>query len=142
MNREAIYSALFAKLSSVQGFNTVSRHLKIWNDVSPADQPALFMVQRSESAMPIAGRPTVWTMTVDLILYANTGGDRTVAPMSILNPLVDAVIAALSPDNYMTNKCTLGGLVDHAWVEGHIQTDEGILGPQGYVMIPIVIKAV
>ena len=51
------------------------------------------------------------------------------------------MIATLAPDP-ITNKCTLDGLVQHAWVEGTIETDEGLLGEQGFAMIPIVMKAV
>ena len=141
MTREPIYSALFAKVAGAYGFTTISRRLKHWDDVPQGDQPALFQAQMSEDAAIIAGRPTVWTMSVDLYIYAHTGGDKSIAPGTILNPLIDAVVAALAPDP-ITQLQTLGGTCIHAWIEGRVQTDEGVLGDQGVAIIPIHIKAI
>ena len=139
MNREQIYSALFAKLQAVAGFTTVSRRLKLWDDVPQSEQPALFMAQKRESATGEPGLNRVWTFEVDVYLYARTCDDKEESPATTINPLVDAVIAALAPDP-ITNKQTLGGLVQHAWIEGTIETDEGVLGEQGVAVIPILIK--
>lgn len=139
INREAIYSALFAKLQGVAGFVTVSRRLRMWADVSPAEQPALFQAQRRESIATTPGLNKVITMEVDVYLYAHTGGDRTKSPSETINPLLDAVLAALAPDP-ITNKQRLGGLVEHCWVEGSVETDEGLLGDQGVAILPVIIK--
>ena len=141
MNREPIHAALFAKLAAIPGFKTASRRFKHFGDVAQPDQPALFVIQRRESATTVPGQPTVWLLKVDVLIYVNTGQDKSVAPASILNPLLDAVVAALAPDP-ITNKCTLGGLVQHAVIQGEIETDEGQLGEQGLALIPIEIKAV
>lgn len=135
-------AALFAKLQAVANFKTASRRLEHWDDVAPADQPALFLaLRREEVTTAPPGTNPVSKITADCYLYANTGADRTIAPSTILNPLVDAIFAALVPDNAVTNKQTLGGLVQHCWIEGEIRTDEGVLGPQGVVIIPIIMKA-
>jgi hypothetical protein len=141
VNREAIYAALFAKVAAVPGFNTTSRRLRFHLDVAGADQPALFMSQYREDAQTVPGLNTVWILRVNLFLYAMTRPDVATPPAQILNPLVDAVIATLAPEP-VSNKQTLGGLVQHTWVEGEIQTDEGVLGDQGIAVIPIVMKAV
>lgn len=141
MNREAICSALFAKLAGAATFKTVSRQFRMFSDVSPADQPALFLVQRSESVAVVPGLPSVSTLSFDALIYVSTHGDKAVAPASVLNPLIDAVIASMAPLG-SSDKQTLGGLVQHAWVEGEIQTDEGLLQQQGYALIPIKVKAV
>lgn len=141
MTREPIYAALFAKLQAAASFKTTSRRLKHFSDVPAIDQPALYVAQRSESATTVPGQPTVWTMNVDVYLYVNNRGDQNVIPSTLINPLIDAVAASLAP-NPIDNKCTLGGLVQHAWIEGQIQTDEGVLGDQAVAVIPVVIKAV
>ena len=128
MIREPIYAALFAKLSELPGIKVASRTFKHFSDCAPADQPALYMVQRHESATTTPGLKTVWTLSCDLLLYAHTKGNKKIAPASVLNPLLDAVEAAFAVDNHVLNKCTLGGLVQHAWIEGTIETDEGLLG--------------
>jgi hypothetical protein len=139
VNREPIYAALFAKLSSSYTFVTASRRLKHWSDVPPADQPALFLTQERETAATTPGLNTVWQGRASVYLYANTGENIEIAPSTILNPMVDAIEATLKPDP-ISNKQTLGGLVQHVWIEGDIQTDEGVLGPQGVVIIPLVFK--
>lgn len=140
MIREQIYAALYARISAVQGFKTTSRRLRHWSDVAPSEQPALFMTQRGESATTVPGQPTVWGLGADFYLYAHTG-DKDTPPGAILNPLLDDVVSALAPDP-ITGKQTLGGLVQHAWIEGQIETDEGVLGEQGVAIIPVRIKAI
>ena len=50
MIREPIYAALFTLASGAANFVTVSRRLRHWSDVGAAEQPALFMIQKSETA--------------------------------------------------------------------------------------------
>lgn len=138
MNREPIYSALFAKLQGLPGVVTASRRLRHWSDVSPAEQPAVFMAQKNELAQITTGQATRWTLAVDVYLYVKTGGSHE-APGPLLNPLLDAIESALAVDNPIKNTCTLGGLVQHCRIEGAIETDEGTLGDQAVCIVPIVI---
>ncbi|WP_374335584.1 hypothetical protein [Leeia sp.] len=141
MNREAIYSALFARLTTVPGLVVCSRRLRHWTDVRAAEQPALFMAQGSEQAVPgdpVRGLPTQWTLQVDVYLYARTDGG--LAPGTVMNPLLDALEAALKPDNAMQRCQTLGGLVEHCWIEGELETDEGTLGDQAVCIVPVRIR--
>src|SRR5689334_4528663 len=95
--REPIYAALFARVAAAAPFVTVARRLRHWSDVAPAEQPALFMRQKTETAAgPERGTPTVWAMAVELYIYVHAD-DPYVAPATVLNPLVDAVEAALAP---------------------------------------------
>ncbi len=135
MNREAIYTALFAKVTASAAFVTASRRLRHWSDVGPAEQPALFMVQKSETAQRVKGLPPKWTFSVELFIYVHAPDDLS-PPASSLNPLIDAIEAALAPTVPADNQ-TLGGLVDHAWIAGKIETDEGALGGQGVAIIPL-----
>ncbi len=138
MNREQIYAALFAKLSASSAFKTTSRKLRHWAEVKDIEQPALFQAQKREMAVTTPGQPTVWTFQADIYLYVF---QKNGTPSTLLNSLVDALGAALAPDP-ITNKCTLGGLVQHAWIEGAIETDEGTLGDQAVAIVPVVIKVV
>lgn len=140
MIREAIYSAFFDKIKNVTKFQVASRRLRHWSDVAPADQPALFVAQRAETVQPAPGMPPVWEFRADIYIYANTRGDQSRAPAEILNPILDAVIAALAPSPITAGKQTLGGIVEHCWIEGSVQTDEGVLGDQGVIIIPVVLK--
>ena len=135
MTREAIYEALFARLTAAAGFATASRRLRHWSDVGPAEQPALFQVQKSETARRDAGLPPRWTLAVDLFVYAQAPDDVTAAT-TVINPLLDAIEAALAPDP-VTNVQSLGGLVAHCWIAGKVETDEGVLGGQAVAIVPI-----
>lgn len=140
MNREAIYAALFAKLAAIPGLVTMSRKLKHWADVQPIEQPALYLAQKTETAQPQTGLPPKWLLSVDVYVYVRTTGAD--APGPVINPILDAVAAALEPDNPIRNTCTLGGLVEWARIEGTIETDEGTLGDQAVAIVPINILAV
>lgn len=136
VSREAIHAALFSLVSSVPGVTTASRTLKHWSDVPASQQPALFQAHKGEAVdAPARGAPQRWTMRFDLYLYANTASDPNAAPSSVLNPLLDKIQAALAPGP--SGVQTLGDMVHHCWIAGSIETDEGVLGDQGVVIIPV-----
>ncbi|MEW6563320.1 MAG: hypothetical protein AB1400_08845 [Pseudomonadota bacterium] len=140
MTREPIYAALFNLLQNLPGIVTASRRLRHWNDVPRANQPALYMVQKSESAQTITGQPTKWLLRLNVYLYVNTA-DRTQSPAEVMNLLLDAISAALEPPPAI-GKQTLGGLVYYCRIAGEIQTDEGALGDQSVAIIPVELLAV
>ena len=136
--REPIYAALFDLAAGAAGFVTAERRLRHWSDVAPAEQPALFMTQKSEvAAVKTLGAPTVWTLLVELYLYAHSS-DPYLSPATVLNPLVDAVEAALAPAA-TTGMQDLGlpSMVQHAMIAGKIETEEGVLGDQAIAIIPV-----
>jgi hypothetical protein len=138
INREPIYAALFGLIESAADFAVVDRRLRHWSDVAPAEQPALFMAQKTELAsIKTLGASTVWTLAVDLYVYAHSS-DPYLAPATVLNPLIDAVEAALAP-SAATGIQDLGlpGQVQHAYISGKIETDEGVLGDQAVAIVPV-----
>ena len=135
MNREPIYAALFALVQSAASFVTTSRRLRHWSDVAAAEQPALFQIQKSEAAEERRPLPVKWRASVDLYLYAHAPDELT-PPATVINPLLDAIEAALAPDP-VSHVQTLGGLVQHCWIAGRIQTDEGVLGGQSVAIVPV-----
>jgi hypothetical protein len=143
INREPIYAALFGLIETAADFAVVDRRLRHWSDVSPAEQPALFMAQKTELAsVKTLGAPTVWTLAIDLYVYAHSS-DPYLAPATVLNPLVDAVEAALAP-SATTGLQDLGlpASVQHAYISGKIETDEGVLGDQAVAIVPVEILCV
>jgi len=136
--REPIYAALFDLAAGAAGFVTAERRLRHWSDVASAEQPALFMTQKSEVAsVKTLGAPTVWTLLIELYLYAHSS-DPYLSPATVLNPLVDAVEAALAPAA-TTGLQDLGlpSMVQHAMISGKIETEEGVLGDQAIAIIPV-----
>jgi hypothetical protein len=136
--REPIYAALFDLVAGAAGFVTAERRLRHWSDVAPAEQPALFMTQKSETAAVKAlGAPLVWILTVELYLYAHSSDPR-LSPATVLNPLIDAVEAALAPaPTTGLEDLGLAAMVQHAMIAGKIETEEGVLGDQAIAIIPI-----
>jgi len=136
--REPIYAALFDRVAGAAGFVTAERRLRHWSDLASAEQPALFMAQKSETAaIKALGAPTVWTLNIELYLYAHSS-DLRLSPATVLNPLLDAVEAALAPAA-TTGVQDLGlpAMVQHAAIAGKIDTDEGTLGDQAVAIIPV-----
>jgi len=138
ITREPIYAALFALVAGAANFVTAERRWRHWSEVTPAEQAALFMLQKSELAtVATLGAPTVWTLAVELYVYAHAS-DPYVAPATVLNPLVDSVEAALAPLS-VTGVQNLGlpAMVQHAYIAGKIETDEGVLRDQSVAIIPV-----
>jgi hypothetical protein len=142
MNREPLYEAVFALLAQAAPFKTASRRLRHWSAVEAAEQPALFQVQKRETAKQAEGSPTLWRAELDIYVYCQAPDDET-APTSVLNPLLDAIESALMPagGDVAAGTQTLGGLARHCWIAGAIETDEGALGGQAVAIVPIEILA-
>lgn len=135
--REQIMAALWAKVSNITGIKTSSRRLLHWDDIAPADQPALFMAQGPQVATLTRGFPLKWLLHANLHLYVNSGENPNLSPAPALNTLLDAIEAALAPGAGAYQ--TLGGLVHDCWINGQIETLEGTLGAQEAALIPITI---
>src|SRR5438552_13145039 len=126
--RETIYVALWELGASAARFTSTDRRLRHWSDLAPAEQPALFMSEKGgQAAVKKLGAPIVWTLYADFYVYAHTS-DPYLTPATILNPLLDALEAALLPSP-TTGIQDLGlpQMVQHAYIAGKIQTDEGVL---------------
>lgn len=141
MNREAIYAALYNLLLGVPGIVVAERRLRHWNDVKPVEQPYLCVAQGNQTATqgnPVIGVSAKWVLEADIYVYVQTRGKQI--PGTVLNPILDAIEQALEPPFPDIDKCqTLGGLVEHCWIEGTIETDEGTLGDQAVAIIPVLI---
>jgi hypothetical protein len=145
IDREAIYAALWDRISGAANFATKSRRLRHWADVSPPEQPALFMSQKGQVGAKHANAvdaPTVWTLEADFYIYVHSADPYT-APAILLNPLIDAVETALLPDPWSgRQQLGLPEMIQHAYLNGRIETAEGTLGDQELAIIPVEILCV
>lgn len=141
--REMIMAALWTLASKSGSYATASRRLRHWSDVSPAEQPALFMAERGGTGQSKAhATPIVWTLRADFFIYAHAS-DPYAAPASVLNPLIDALEAALAPSPATgLQQLGLPEMVRHAYLVGRVETDEGVLGDQAVAIVPIEILCV
>lgn len=138
--RETIYAALFTLVSGSANFVTASRKLVHWSDLGPEEHPAIFQRQVDEVRVEQRGVPPKIKLSVDLYIYVHSLSqqlDPMVTPSQLLNPLLDAIDAALAIDDRSNNVNTLGGLVSHCWIEGKTENFEGMIGDQAVAIIPI-----
>jgi hypothetical protein len=148
--REAVWVKLFAVLQAALGGEspvcvTISRKHTEPPQLAAEMQPACFLVQvRNTKVQKPIGFPGKLTLTGYIILYFQCPtplidpiGEETVLGATTLNTLLDAIDAAMQPDNIVTGKLTLGGLVEHCWIEGQTDMDDGMYSQQGAAMIPV-----
>jgi hypothetical protein len=143
INREAIYAALWELGASAGQFASANRRLRHWTEVAPVEQPALFMSEKGgQAAVKKLGAPIVWTLYAEFYVYAHSS-DPYLPPVTILNPLLDALEAALAPSP-TTGIQNLGlpDMVQHAYIAGKVETDEGVLGDQAIAIVPVEILCV
>jgi hypothetical protein len=94
------------------------------------------MIQAGEEADQRGGCPTVWTLSIDILLYCYQA-DETESPMPQLNALVDQIEALFAPDDPVSGRLTLDGLVSHCWLEGGVEVFEGAIASHSIAVIPV-----
>jgi hypothetical protein len=136
MKRETIYKALFELIRNLNGAATTSRILAHWDDVPPNMQPALYLTNDTQQAEQVTGFPTKYLLGAKIWIYCHRDSGEEV-PSAQINEILDGLDEVLKPSESPTNKQTLGGLVEHCWISGAIETDEGTLGNQAVAIVPI-----
>lgn len=140
--REPIYAALwnlFLGNAALAGrFVTTSRYLRHFDDVTPDEMPALFITQTGESwEKDGKGIPAKRTLLSHLVMYDYTGQPNAVMPSGLVNALLDVVDDAIEQPGNPGNVQTLGGLVEHVYINGQIDIAEGLLQGKSVVVVPI-----
>lgn len=142
MSREAIYSALFTLIALdtriIGAFKTMARLTKHFDDVPSELCPALYLLQTGETwTRPGKGMPPKRTLECKFIVYTMPDPTNSLAS-TIVNAVLDVIDDVLST-NVVQQAVTLGGLVEHVYVEGKIIIDEGLLQSKSVSVIPITI---
>jgi len=141
VDSEAIYQALFDRLNThVNGVVTISRRLRHFNNVQSIERPALFITQGNQQEGSVKGLNAKIELAAELYLYIHEA-DKNKPPSAQLNVFVDRVRAAIKPDfPEMCEYQTLGGLVEHCWIDGTIEVYEAVenmLDDQAIAIIPV-----
>ena len=142
--REPIYVALWNLFLTHQNlvgqFVTTSRYLRSFDDVPAEQMPALFMTEAGEQwAKPGKGIPAKRTLAPHLVMYTSTSQPNAVLPATLINALMDTVDEVIENPGNPSNTQTLGGLVEHVYLEGEVQIFEGYLQDKSIVLIPLTI---
>ena len=150
--RESVYQALFQLLQTVPvpaavggKWNTQSRVLQDWEDVVPANQPAMFLHQLPQNARQptVPGLPE-WRWHAALWIYYRT--DNINNPTASNGPIPDAVVNAFVDNVELAlqsvppeERQTLGGRVVHTWIEGDVVWNSGLTNNQAVILVPITV---
>ena len=143
--REQIYAALFAQLqgallSPAGPFKTVGRRWQDPGQISPADRPAIFQVQKDELAKTsLIGVPVLWKIGLDLVVYTAGDAEPNVIQSTELNNLLDAVESALA-STVPGLAQSLGRRVAYCRVDGKIEIVENVQGTMAMAVVPILIE--
>lgn len=144
--REPIFAALFALgqaitwvdpiTGEVTGWSQTARRVYTADQWGAAYQPALMQAEAHETYQPRPKFPTKLTLSANWVgLFQPCLAPDPTGPR--LNTILDAIDAALQPDDPINNVLTLGGLVSHVWIEGDVFADTGDLDGQGMFIVPI-----
>lgn len=100
----------------------------------------MFITQGNQQEVPVHGLDSKIELAAEVYLYIHES-DTTKPPSSQMNIFIDRVREAIQPDHPDFNECqTLGGLVEHCWIEGTIEVYEAVenmLDDQAIAIIPI-----
>jgi hypothetical protein len=139
--REQIYSTLFEMVVKAVGplVKTSSRRPDIFANLSPQQQPALFMEQIGQNPIRKGiGLPYYWELDVNFIIYAYAPNNG-VAPDTLLNPILDAIENAIPPGTIkgISGANTLGGLVAEVRLLEKGGESSGSLVNQAWAFVPV-----
>jgi hypothetical protein len=127
VDREAIWVAMLAHLKNTLSaqFKLISRRHLMPTDLSPVQQPALFLVQKAEQRDPNPyGTGGSLTLEGMLVFYfvdssAGTPGKETSTAASRINELLKAIDGAFAGDSISAGeeRFTIGKRVHHCYIE-------------------------
>jgi len=130
--REPIYQALFDLVTNHPAvraqFVTFGRLLPHEANVAPAQCPALFTFQLPERRVQKGkGIDAIRTLFVAFVAYFTTPSGNGIIPATAINAAADAIDEAITNPGNPQNTQTLGGLVEHVYIEPDIRPYEGLL---------------
>jgi hypothetical protein len=136
MSRETAYGALFQWLAGLVPGTLVlaERRLRGLNDMNAAELPCLFMTVGDQTVAARHGLPGKRRLGASVYLYAASPDPHDAAGIQ-LNGLIDAVEACLAPVPGLTQ--TLGGAVEHCWIEGTIAVFEAPKAQRAAALVPV-----
>lgn len=137
--REQVSAALFNLLKTAYPWVKSARAAQMWDAVGSTNQPYMAVFAVGNEAKEQARALTRWRMKFVCLVYLRADQSQVDAGTTVettINQIIDAVDAALVGP-IKGERQTLGGLVEHAWIEGEIFIDTGIVDQQCAILIPI-----
>jgi hypothetical protein len=136
--REAATQAVLNLLVATNAFVTTGRRNRDPETIPAKETPALFVLNRSESIRrPSPSLPPIRTLHMQIVVYVDDGGDETVIPSQTIHGLLETIDAAFAPDDPTSQRCTLGGAVFSAIIEGETIEAPGDMSGRGLAIVPL-----
>lgn len=119
--REQVVQALFAKIRNSGDYAEATRRNRAPESVSATKSPLLAMLERQEIIERTSpSLPPKRIMIMLAMISVDVGDDINLVPAGVVNDLLDGLETVLAPDDPITGKCTLGGLVESVMIDGEI----------------------
>lgn len=127
LDREAVMVALFDKLKAgITGLTTpISRRLRPWEDMQGSEMPAMYVSQGNQIGDNSAGLPLKVIMGAKVRIYTFESDPEKV-PSTQINGFINQITNVLDIGR-VQGRQRLGTLVENVWLDGNIDTDEGLL---------------
>lgn len=141
--RETIYQAFFNFVKQAPGIISASRVPQLYTNVDPTQKPFLFIEQMSPGNPRRQGQgiPYNWELDLAIGVFVYSPYPDQVAPVTLLNPIIDAIEEMLPPSP-VTQAQTLDGLVVEARLFGDGHDAAGAIGNEAWAYIPARIFAI
>ncbi len=141
-SRNDIMDALLSLLeSNMPSIVTFTRKYKEFSNTSlSSEMPYLMLCKPREQypARPIKSLPAKRSFTTEIIINISAGIDQNSIPDETVCDIMDELDLALRPTQGNQTQ-TLGGLVDHCYIEGDVICVPGDLDGLGMIHVPVTI---
>jgi hypothetical protein len=111
------------------------RNLIHWSKVDAAQQPSIWITSRTQIATTKPNLPTKWELQGAIWVYVRDESPN--GPAAFMDDFLDKIEGMFKTSRNGAGKVTLGNLVHDCRINGSIDTDEGLLGPQAVAVIPV-----
>ena len=140
--RETIMTALVAQLAPIQANGVAlvacGRRVRDPENVPGDQRPALYLVEHGDAWERVGiNVPAKRVLTVYALLYTDVGQNESLIPMTQVNLFIEAIEAALAPDDVIRNTFTLGQLVTSCMLKGDGWRAAGDTTGKSVTAIPI-----
>lgn len=150
LDREPILAALAARLAArCPGLKSVSRRYRSPSQVDSSEKPLAIVAVGAQTAVVRRGAPNLWTLQIPVYLYVHADeADLSTAPSTQINALVKEIEDALEradteapPDISELYSTNLGLRNVFSCRITAVDTDEGLLDPEGLAAIVVQVEA-
>lgn len=128
-----------AETGPVLQFATKSREVKLFAD--SGKQPACYQAEFSDMSNQVTNLAYKEVWEANWIVYQDVSKNPGIIATSENNLILDGIRRALRPMpndvGFHDERCTLGNLVHHCFIQGRIFKDPGDIDQQGMLVVPI-----